>query len=348
MILTLAGCQEEDQSENLITYSVSVIEAKQDTLEEKIELPAEVKYYKLNNLSFSQGGTIQSIQVEEGDQVQAGDILVLLDDLNYSTLLQQAKNDQNSTYQQYLKAQSNLNFTNNQYNNSKILFESGAISEFEFDQMKLTYDLAVASLQLANEQLQKAKDYFEYLTESESDHSIIADEAGIVAYIYNKENETVGAGMPVISVAKPGTYLSVFISKDVLKDIKIGDKLTVEGEIEGEVVDISTNPDPVTLQYEVFIKSNQDLRIGETQTVEKIIETYKGIILPINAIMGDAQGYYVYVSEENIAVKYEIIVKNVVNQYVSVEGLSDGQLVIFEGNKLIRSGDHLNIVETIY
>jgi RND family efflux transporter MFP subunit len=345
VLMLASACQGDISQEKEIAYSVETKTATTEKLDKRIELPAIVGYQNLRHLSFGQGGTIDQITVEEGEYVSSGTNLATLSLENYNTLLTQAGSNQNSARQQYVQAQSNATFVAQQLDNYSMLYQQGAVSKYELDQVQLNFDLARSNLEVSRQQKLKAEDYYQYLVDTDNDYRIISESDARVAYVHYDIGERVGAGTPVISIADEGTHLMAQVDKAVVDGIQVGDIFILD-DTTCVVVEIATNPDPITLEYEIVFKTEEALRTGESITLSKSLESYEGIVVPITAILGDNPGYYLYLAEENRAVKRSISISQVVNQYVVIEGVEVGESIVCSGSKLIKENDLLNVISS--
>lgn len=349
-VLFVASCESDVVEKNGAEYSVSVLKIKKSVLEEKLTLPGKVDYYENAYLAFLKSGEIKEIYVNEGEIISTGQLIAEVDPKGLQLSIQSARSDYNSSLEQYKQTQSQMNFLNTQYDNMLDLYQSGSISKFQLDQSKLSYDIAVNNYSSSKSQLSSAKEYLNFIVDSESDYKLVANKDGIVSKILFKEGEMVGDGIPVLFIADLGNYIIINVNYENLLKFQLDNTVNVvfnDKQLEGVVVEIGMNPDPVTLEYKIVVETSTNLPIGEIVKINKIISTYSGIVLPINAILGQKDDYYVYEVIDNKVHKKSIEIIQVVDDKVLVDGIKEGEEIIYEGNKFIKEGFNVYIVNTI-
>ncbi len=141
-----------------------------------IQYPGKVKAAEDIDLSFRVSGTIRSIHVKEGSYVRKGQLLAQLDDTDYRVQLAATE----AEYSQ-VKAEAER---------VKALYQDGGTTPN-------VYDKAVYGLQQITAKYQHHKDQLSYT-------QLLAPFDGYVQKSLFKEHETVGAGMPVLSIISAG------------------------------------------------------------------------------------------------------------------------------------------------
>ncbi len=123
----------------------------------KVQPEVEVK------ISSDVSGEIVELLVKEGDTVRKGDLLLRIDPIIYQSAVQRMSSTLNGAKAQMANSsarleQSRAQLTNAEasYNRNKKLHDQGAISDAEFEQIKATYDGAVADVNAANESVKSA------------------------------------------------------------------------------------------------------------------------------------------------------------------------------------------------
>lgn len=350
LVLIITSCESEIIEKNEAEYSVSVIKIKKSVLEEELTLPGKVDYYENAYLSFLKSGEIKEIYVNEGECISEGQLLAQLDPKGLNLNIESARSDYNSSFEQYKQTQSQMDFLNTQYTNMLDLYQSGSISKFELDQSKLSYDISVNNYISSKNQLSRAKEYLDFTIDSESDYMLIANKDGVASKIIFKEGEIVGDGIPILSIADSGNFIIINVNYENLLKFQLDNTVNIVFEgmpIEGIVVEIGKNPDPITLEYKIVVETPTILPIGEIVKINKVINIYDGIVLPINAVLGQEDDYYVYEAIDNIVHKKSIEIIQVVDDKVLVTGIDEGEEIIYEGNKFIKEGFNIYIVNTI-
>lgn len=123
----------------------------------KVQPEVEVK------ISSDVSGEIVDLLVKEGDTVRKGDLLLRIDPVIYQSAVQRVSSTLNGAKAQMANSsarleQSKAQLTNAElnYNRNKKLHDQGAISDAEFEQIKATYEGAVADVNAAAESVKSA------------------------------------------------------------------------------------------------------------------------------------------------------------------------------------------------
>ncbi|WP_167615085.1 efflux RND transporter periplasmic adaptor subunit [Maribellus sediminis] len=194
-ILALSGCKSSTGEAPLaetIKY-VKVETINDGVVQNSMTLNGKVKEKSLTSLSFRVGGPLKKLNVKPGDYVRGGQVIAEIDKRDYE--LQVA-----TTKAQFEQVEG-------EYNRYKQLIEQNKIPENTFEKIKSGYLMAKTAYENAQNQLR--------------DTELKAPFSG---YIYEKfaENfQTVGAGMPIVSIID-NSHLEVVasVSESQLNKVK--------------------------------------------------------------------------------------------------------------------------------
>ena len=120
----------------------------------------------------------------------------------------------------------------------------------------------------------------------------------------------------------------------------------------GTIETVSPAVDKDSLTYQVLINiTNNDhkIRPGMTARVDIITENHEDTILvPSSAIISDSNGSYVYLAQENKAIKRRVE-KGITdgNQIEIIRGLNGGEILVVKGQQFLNSDDELLISEEV-
>ena len=228
-----------------------------------IQGEAEANEYRI---SSKVPGRIEEFLAEEGDEVHAGDTLVVIDSpevrakLTQASAMKNAAEAQNSkiaagarqeqiaaAYQIWQQAAAGEEIAGKTYERVSRLYEEKVVSAQKFDEAEAQYKAARATAAAAKSQYEMAvngarkedREAAEALVdqaaaavaevESYMDELYLKSPAdGIVSAVFPKTGELVGQGAPVMSVTDLNDVWFTFnIREDMLRGMKIGDTLTV-------------------------------------------------------------------------------------------------------------------------
>jgi len=266
------------------------------------------------------------------------------------------------------KAQTGYDYTKIIFENIKELYEEEAVSEAKFKEAELNFNIASMELEQAKEIFKKAesgsriedisslqsqyeleKTNYDALMKLYNDATIISDISGYIADILYKIGEIVPEGYPAILVQSKNQIINIGVTSEDIEKLSIGmnAKININGEhYVGEIINISQIPDATSRTFNIDIVINEENKkfyIGSICNIEIVIGTSKDIWLEMPHILNDGK-YYVYVVENNTAVRKDITINKIKNDKASVTGLSNNDILITNGVKQIKNGYKVKIV----
>ena len=174
--LWITACTEPNQPKEMVP-SVKLEQVKAASEETSLQYPGKVKAAQDVNLAFKVSGTLARIYVDEGKPVQAGQLLAELDPTDYQVQL-------DATEAQYLQVKAEAERV-------MALYQEGAATSDAND--KATYGLKQITAKYKHHQ-----DELAYT-------KLYAPFSGAIQKRIFEAHETVGAGMPVLSMISGGT-----------------------------------------------------------------------------------------------------------------------------------------------
>ncbi len=330
-IAFLSGCGGDE------TESVKSME--QIRSEEGIPVKVEVVEYKPFNktLSFfsklagiqeatkttSMGGKIEKIKANVGDHVAQDQIVIEFDTKNPGLQYEQSKNA--------------YDIAEKTYQRTKALFQAGETSQANFDGAETQY-------------LVSKRNY-------ESIKQLLFSESPISGTIVDMKvnpGDNVKGDAHLFTVAQlQRMRTKIWASETEISEIRKGMKaeITVNGKTyTGRVTEVSMAVDPFRQAFyaEVeFDNSKNELKSGVTVDVKILVyENPKAIIIPRNLVSTDTKGAYVYVENNNSAVKRYITNGNDSGIYYEVSGgLNVGDRLIVQGQAHLDEGKKIKVIQ---
>lgn len=315
VVVMLSGCggNTDTVNSNIKTYPVKTLQVKEESYPVSLEYEGITGGSEVRKLSFKSSAKIAKIYVTKGQHVKKGDPLVDLDKTDLNFALEAAKSQMDAASAQYTKAvngaqsedinkaeiavknaQDNYNYYQDLYNKNVALYNSSAISQQALDSSKLQLDSSEAALNSAQqslEQLQngtRAEDKEALLAQLNTatadykskmdlvqDASLVADTDGYVVDVLCKEGELQAAGNPVVLMRSENQVITVGLSDNDVKKIKVGTKAQVKIDnttADGEVINIVQMADQQSGTFSAEIKllnpiDNDQFYIGESVKV---------------------------------------------------------------------------------
>jgi RND family efflux transporter MFP subunit len=308
---------------------VTVIPVKTSKIKNKISLQSIIKTNQNIVLQPEFTGPISNIKVVEGQSVNKGDVLMIVDDGG----LEQS-----------------VEFQKEQLKLSKTIFERQSRlwadkigSEIEYLEAKTAFKTQKSRYSQLNEQLQKSV--------------ITAPFDGEIDDIFIELGELVTPGQsPLLRlISTSEMYLEAEVPEKYLKSVSVGTPVEIEipvlnKKINTKVSFIGKHINTVNRTFRVVVKIKKTDNLSPNLISTLHIFDYinnNALIIPTNIISENSDGSeYVYsVNNNNTAQKIFIKTGNEENGYVEViEGLKENDIIINEGARLVKEGQAVQIV----
>jgi len=308
---------------------VTVIPVKTSKIKNKISLQSIIKTNQNIVLQPEFTGPISNIKVVEGQSVNKGDVLMIVDDGG----LEQS-----------------VEFQKEQLKLSKTIFERQSRlwadkigSEIEYLEAKTAFKTQKSRYSQLNEQLQKSV--------------ITAPFDGEIDDIFIELGELVTPGQsPLLRlISTSEMYLEAEVPEKYLKSVSVGTPVEIEipvlnKKINTKVSFIGKHINTVNRTFRVVVKIKKTDNLSPNLISTLHIFDYinnNALIIPTNIISENSDGSeYVYsVNINNTAQKIFIKTGNEENGYVEViEGLKENDIIINEGARLVKEGQAVQIV----
>lgn len=328
--LTLISCGKKKVKQNSSTQEVIPVETSLVTtsaIQRSLELVGTLAAWKEANLGAQTTARIQKIYVEAGSRVQAGDLLFEMDD----TQLAQARI-------QYQVAKDN-------YERLKPLYETGSLSQSQYDQVKAAYETAEKGYQLllANTQFR-------------------APFSGIITAKKMNEGEVFmlapgAAGAPAVVTLMQINPLKLLlnVSEANFRDIKLNQAVAIESAIypdetfKGTISRISPTINPATRSFEIEVKipnANERLRPGMYVNARIQLGEVSAVVIDRSAVLKQpgVNAFYVFIAENHTARRMTVKIGQEFDDRVEIiEGLKVGDALIVNGQSRVKDGSRVEI-----
>lgn len=294
-------------------------------------------------------GTISEVRFEDGQEVEKGDVLFVIDPRPYQAMVNQAKAE--------LKAAKNqVDFSSKQLKRAKELIKNNAISQRLLDERVNAYNVAVDTVSGIEASLSSAQINLDYAY-------VKAPISGRVSRAEVKEGNLVETAVnaplltSIVSQDKiyadfevdEKTYLKYIrtTARDLQAEHQIPVKLTLTGdnvEYEGYIhsFDNQINVSSGTIRARALFKnSDRVLLPGMFASIQVGTPSSEDLILISERAIGTNQNRkFVYVvNQENVTEYREIeIGKSIKGERIITSGLNNGELIITEGIIRIQPG----------
>jgi RND family efflux transporter MFP subunit len=337
-----AGCSNEHRAAAAVLENVSglqVVTAQKVTAPDWLEAVGTVRAVQTSQLASQIMGNIVAVRAREGERVQNGQTLAVIDDSQPRVGVEQAQAAE-------LAAQKELSAMESEYALAAItlkryqnLFEKQTVSPQEFDQVKTRYqsaearrDMARAVLAQAGAALTQARTLLGYT-------QIRAPFAGLITERKADAGTLASPGMVIFSIEDTRSYrLEVTVDESDVQLIRVGHTAHVSvdalesNEFSGKVVQIVPAADPGSRSFLVKIElpRNATLRSGLFGRAQFPRGERSALLIPRTAVVerGQLQGVYVLDSEQIAGLHYLTLGRTSELQAEVLSGLEGGEKII--------------------
>ncbi|MDH3346889.1 MAG: efflux RND transporter periplasmic adaptor subunit [Desulfobulbaceae bacterium] len=306
---------------NVVVLRVSV-----KKIRDMVRLPGMIEPWVDLNLLAKISGEVIEVPISEGEQVQEGQLLALVDERDYQIAVNEAEVVLRKAQADYERAVS--------------LHQKGVTANAELEIYRSGFDLAKAAMD-------KAKLFY-------SRCRITAPFTGVIRKLHIKKGSYLSVGDPV------GKILSIDPVKAVIgipesdvsavRDLKHADleiKALDDFRVTGRVSMVSVSPENMALLYDMQLRlNNPNYKIlpGMFVQAEIVKKEVSGISVPLYTIISRNDEHYVYVVEEGVAKRRDVETGILQGLMVQItKGLFPGDLVVVEGHRHLNEGHAVKV-----
>ena len=340
--VSLAGCSSERQQaapppETM--RNVPVLTVQRTNTPDLVEAVGTVHAAQTSNLAAQMMGNIVEIRVSEGDRVQRGQVLVVIDDAQPRAAVDRATAAVNAAQQQLAAADSDLGLTESTLKRYQSLFDRKSVSPQEFDEVKSRQQAALARRDMALAEQSQAKAALAQAQTTLDYTRIRAPFEGLVTGKKADTGSLASAGMPILTVEDVRLHrLEVNVNESDLRYVKIGQSVPVlidaldSAELKGKVAEIVPAADAATRSFLVKINLPADnrLRSGLFGRAAFSRGARPSLLILRTAVVdrGQLQGVFVLDQNKVANLRYVTLGKSSGSTVEVLAGLEDGDRLV--------------------
>jgi HlyD family secretion protein len=326
-------------------------------IESAVSAPGRIRPYVEVKLSSDIMGRIVELRVKEGEQVDVGQIVALLDSRDQEARVRKAVSTLNS-------ASASLRFKESEYSTAQELFKKELISNEEYQAIKTEYEIASTQVEQARATLEEARQELQKT-------KIITPISGIVTELNVEEGEIAVVG----TMNNPGTVLMIVsdlgrvvavceVDESDVIDIETGysAKISIDAfpdtSFEGEVIEVSSSgttyragtPEEVTnFEVKIELKERVEGLKPNMSTTCRITTEHRSdaLKIPIQSLMTKEEGEGVFLVRAGIAEWTDVGSGISDEKWVEIEeGLGEGDTVVsgsYKALNRLKSGDRVEV-----
>jgi len=348
LLLTVSGCSGSKTNQKPVVTSIPV---SSQELETRLELSGVLIPAQTVDISSKLTGQVINLGFKVGSAVKAGDVLMNLDTealngqlMQAEASLQSAQAAEQTTISQASLAKINLDTAQRNFDRTKSLFDSGAVSQSQLedaqdklDTTQKQYEAAAGSaLAQARAAVNVALAGVKNFQIQINNTTIKSPLDGIISNQSVNVGQIVSPGVTVISIVDTSTLkMKSTVAQDVVPFLSIGQEmeLSIDSYPGVKVTGTITNLGPIAVNtgevfpVEISINNSNHIMAGLSAHASSLVKS-SGILIPSSALVQKNGADYVYVIKDNTACQRAVKTGGKNEQGVQVvEGLTDGEQV---------------------
>lgn len=351
MVLVLAGGVawrmmggHEDEETGQQPLAVSTESVRSTEKPAVMMLTGSVEGLTSSIISSRFSGQVTDVLVEDGQPVDKGQPLFVMDTVELDNALRIAKNSVNQMTAKYANDQ-------DEYERYAVLFEKGAYSRQQLESAQTKMLSSRADLDSARANLNSAQKQL-------SEATVVSPTAGVVANKNLTRGQNVSSGSPLMTVEElRDVHVVIQVEQQDMAYLKIGDDVTVkvdaypDRDFSGKVDVISPVAGKENRMFRVKVKvSNEEqlLRPGMFVQVELTLGAPQMVLsVPQKALLGQKGLQYVFTIEDDRSKKVRVEAGDLIGDRIEVRAadggatISEGMVVVSDNLDKIKDGDLL-------
>jgi RND family efflux transporter MFP subunit len=355
-LAALAGCSSERETTSAAPETISnlsLLPVQAANVPDLVEAVGTLRAAQTSQLASQMMGNIVEIRVHEGDRIQRGQVLAVLDDAQPRAALDRATAADLASQQGITAADSDLALADATFKRYQTLYEKKSVSPQEFDEVKARYQGAQARRDMARAGQSQAKAAMQQAHSALGYTRILAPFDGIVTEKKADVGTLASPGMPIFTVEDLRRYrLEATVNETDLRYVRMGQQIPVvidaigDKELQGKVVEIVPAADSASRSFLVKIEMPSDpaLRSGLFGRAHFSRGERSSLLIPRSAVVerGQLQGIYVLDQNKIANLRYITLGKPSGAQVEVLAGLQAGETLISDPGSRELSGKKID------
>ncbi|MCQ2182300.1 MAG: efflux RND transporter periplasmic adaptor subunit [Bacteroidales bacterium] len=324
-VLASCGQKKDDNAAKFVTDDVKIVEVakcSRELVPQTNDYSTTVKANIVNNIAPQTTGRIIDIRVEIGDFVSAGQLLAEMD----KSQLEQAE----------------LRLMNYESEMQRVeqLFKEGGISQSDYDQVVLSYNVA--------------KSGYDNLLENTILRSPIS---GVITARNYDKGDMYSMSSPLFTVEQiTPVKLLVPISESDYTKVSKGDKVSILADAlpgrtyTGTIVRLYPTMDATTHTFNVEVQvgnENRELRPGMYAKATVDFGSNFNIVIPDQAAVkmqgAGTRQVFVLNPDNTVGIKVVSLGRHIDGKYEILSGLDEGDVIVVKGQATLKNGDKVEV-----
>jgi RND family efflux transporter MFP subunit len=356
-VFRLAGCSSEQTHTTPspeTVRNIDVLAVQQANVPDLLEAVGTVRAAQTSDAASQMMGNIVEIRAHEGDHVQRGQVLAVIDDSQPRAAVDRATAADLAAQQQAVGADSDLALAESTLERYQNLYEKKSVSPQEFDEVKARQQAARARRDMAKAGQAQAQAALSQARTSLDYTRIRAPFDGVVTEKKADSGTLASPGMPIFTVEDVRRYrLEVTVNENDLQYVRTGQQVSVVidalngARLNGKVVQIVPAADPAsrTFLVKIDLPTETHLRSGLFGRAQFSRGERQALLIPRSAVVERGQLLGIYVLDQNrvASLRYITLGKPSGADVEVLAGLQDGERLVAKPGAVDLNGKRIEV-----
>ncbi len=356
-VVSLAGCSNEQTRtapSPETVQNIPVLAVQQANVPDLLEVVGTVRAAQTSDAASQMMGNIVEIRAHEGDHVQRGQVLAVIDDSQPRAAVDRATAADLAAQQQLVGADSDLALAESTLKRYQNLYEKKSVSPQEFDEVKARQQAALARSDMAKAGRAQAQAALSQARTSLDYTRIRAPFDGAVTEKKADSGTLASPGMTIFTVEDVRRYrLEATVNENDLRYVRTGEQVSVVIDaldnvgLKGKVVQIVPAADSASRTFLVKIDLPTDtrLRSGLFGRAQFSRGERQALLIPRSAVVerGQLQGIYVLDQNKVASLRYITLGKPSGAEVEVLAGLLDGERLVAKPGAVDLNGKRIEV-----
>jgi membrane fusion protein, multidrug efflux system len=356
-VFSLVGCSSEQTRSTpspQTVRNIDVLAVQQANVPDLLEAVGTVRAAQTSDAASQMMGNIVEIRAHEGDHVQHGQVLAVIDDSQPRAAVDRATAADLAAQQQAVGADSDLALAESTLKRYQNLYEKKSVSPQEFDEVKARQQAALARRDMAKAGQAQAHAALSQARTSLDYTRIRAPFDGVVTEKKADSGTLASPGMPVFTVEDVRRYrLEATVNEHDLRYVRIGQQISVaidaidNAGLNGRVAQIVPAADSAsrTFLVKIDLPTDTHLRSGLFGRAEFSRGDRQALLIPRSAVVerGQLQGIYVLDKNKVASLRYITLGKTSGAEVEVLAGLQDGEQLVAKPGAVDLNGKRIEV-----
>jgi RND family efflux transporter MFP subunit len=340
--LMSVACSSERQTVSAAPETVSnisVISAQTANIPDVVEAVGTIRAAETSQLAAQMMGNIVEIRAREGDHVQRGQVLAVIDEAQPRAAVDRAAAAELAAQQEIFASEFDFTLAEATFKRYQTLYDRKSVSPQEFDEIKARYQGAQARREMARAGQAQAKAALQQARTAFGYTHIAAPFDGLITEKKADVGTLATPGMPIFTVEDLRHHrLETTVNETDLRYVQQGQRVSVsidaigDRELKGKVIEIVPAADSASRSFVVKVELPSDpaLRSGLFGRAQFTRGKRTALLIPRTAIVerGQLQGIYVLDRNRIAGLRYITLGKPSPQQVEVLAGLQAGEELV--------------------